>query len=153
MSSSSALDVEGFQPHVALVMEDFHCLHALDELDGVGELVGELRELEEELDDARELEIFVLEFLREMLPLVHGLDGLGRQRLDSNRIELIVPQVLDRHGVVVLDVVSRHLVHVGVDAHVLPLHVGVDVAVLVLAQRLLGFDVVCALASRCHVED
>ena len=43
--------------------------------------------------------------------------------------------------------------HFGVDARVLPLHVGVVVAVLVLAQRLLGFGVVGALASRCHVED
>ena len=84
-----------------------------------------------------------------MLPLVHGLVGLGRLRLDLNRVELVAPQVLERHGVVVLDVVSRHLVHVGVDAHALPLHVGVVVAVLVLAQRLLGFDVGNALESRC----
>ena len=73
------------QPHVALVVEDVHCFHALDELDGVGELVGELRELEEELDDARELEIFVLEFLREVLPLVHGLVGLGRLQLNLHQ--------------------------------------------------------------------
>ena len=45
----------------------------------------EIVELEEELDDARELEIFVLEFLREVLPLVHGLVGFGRLRLNSNR--------------------------------------------------------------------
>ena len=113
----------------------------------------ELVDLKEELDGARELGIFVLEFLRDVLPLVHGLDGLGWQRLDSNRIELVVPQVFERHGVVVLDVVPRHLVHFGVDARVLPLHVGVVVVVLVLAQRLLGFDVVDALASRCRIED
>ena len=113
----------------------------------------ELVELEVELADARELEIFVLEFLREVLPLVHGLVGFGRQRLDSNRIELVAPQVLERHGVVVLDVVSRHLVHVGVGTRVLPLHVGVDVAVLVQAQKLLEFDVVGALESRCLVGD
>ena len=130
-------------------MEDFHCRHALDELDVVGELVEELVELEEELDDARELEIFVLEFLREVLPLVHGLVGLGRQRLDSNRVELVAPQVLERHRVVVLDVVPRHLGHFGVDSLPLPLHVGVDVAILVQAQRLLEFDVVGALESRC----
>ena len=111
--------------------------------------MGGLRELEEELDDARELEIFVLEFLREVLHLVHGLDGFGRQRLDSNRIELVAPQVLECHGVVVLDVVCRHLVQVGVDAHILPLHVGVVVAVLMLAQRPLEFDIVGALESRC----
>ena len=88
-----------------------------------------------------------------MLPLLHGLDGLGRQRLDSNRVELVAPQVLERHGVVVLDVVPRHLEHFGVDALALPLHVGVVVAILVLAQRPLEFDVVGALESRCLVGD
>ena len=68
-------------------------------------------ELEEELDDARELEIVVREFLREVLPLVHGLVGLGRLRLDLNRIDIVVPQVLEHHGVVVLDVVPWHLEH------------------------------------------
>ena len=60
-----ALGEEGCEPHVALVVEDFHCLHALDELNVLGELVEELVELKEELeelDDARELEIFVLNF-------------------------------------------------------------------------------------------
>ena len=84
-----------------------------------------------------------------MLPLLHGLDGLGRQRLDSHRVELVAPQVLERHEVVVLDVEPRHLVHFGVDARVLPLHVGVVVAILELAQRLLRLDVVDVLASRC----
>ena len=134
-------------------MEDFHCLHALDELDGVGELVGELRELEEELDDAGKLEIFVLEFLREMLHLVHGFDGFGRQRHDSNCVELVAPQVLERHIVVVLDIVPWHLEHFGVDALTLPLHVGIVIAVLVLAQKPLGFDVVGVLESWCRVED
>ena len=72
-------------------MEDLHCLHDLEELDVLGELVEELVKLEEELDDACELEIVVLEFLSEVLPLVHGLVGLGRQRLDSNRVELVAP--------------------------------------------------------------
>ena len=61
-------------------MEDFHCRLALDELDVLGELVEELVEFEdelEELDDARELEISVLEFLRKMLLLVLELVGLG----------------------------------------------------------------------------
>ena len=88
-----------------------------------------------------------------MLPLVHGLVGLCRQWLDSNHVELVAPQELERHGVVVLDVEPRHLVHFGVDARALPLHVGIVVAALVLAQRLLGFDVVDALASRCRIED
>ena len=113
----------------------------------------ELVELEEELDDAHELEIFILEFLREVLPLVHGLVGFGRQRLDSNRVELVAPQVLESHGVVVLDVVPRHLGHFGVDALALPLHVGIVDAVLVLAQKPLGFDIVSALDSWCRVED
>ena len=134
-------------------MEDSHYRHALDELDGLGELVEERVELEEELDDACELEIVVLEFLREVLPLVHGLVGLGRQRLDSNRVELVAPQVLECHGVVVLDVVPRHLEHFGVDALALPLHVVVVVTVLVLAQRPLEFDVVGALESQYSVED
>ena len=134
-------------------MEEFYCLQALDELDGVGELVGELRELKEELDDARELEIFVLEFLRKILPLVDGLVSFGRQRLDSNRVELVAPQVLERHGVVVLDVVPRHLDHFGVDVLALPLHVGIVIAVLVLVQKPLGFYIVGALESRWHVED
>ena len=95
-------------------------------------------ELEGELDDACELEIIVHEVLRKVLPLLHGLVGLGRQRLDSSRIELVVPRVLERHGVVVLDIEPRYFVHFGVDARVLPLHVGVVVGVLVLAQRLLG---------------
>ena len=95
----------------------------------------------------------VLQFLRKVLPLVHGLDGLSRQRLDSNRVELVAPQVLERHGVVVLDVVPRHLEHFGVDVLALPLHVVVVVSVLVLAQRPLEFDVVGALESWCRVGD
>ena len=88
-----------------------------------------------------------------MLRHVHELVGLGRLRLDLNRVELVVPQVLECHGVFVLDGVPRHLVHFGVDARTLLIHVVVVVAVLMLAQRLLGFDVVDALASWCHVED
>ena len=65
----------------------------------------------------------------------------------------VAPQELELHGVVVLGIVPRHLVHLDVDARALPLHVGVDVAILMLAQRPLGFDVVGALESRCRVED
>ena len=145
--------MEDFHPQVALDVEDSHCFHALDELDGLGEHVEERVELEEEQDDACELEIVVHEVLREVLRHVHELVGLGQLQLDLNRVELVVPQVLERHGVVVLDVEPRHLVHFGVDALSLPLHVGVVVAVLVLAQRPLGVVIVGALAIRCHVED
>ena len=105
-------------------------------------------ELEEEFDDSCELEVVVREFLREVLPRLHGLDGLGRQRLDSPRVELVAPQVLERHGVVVLYVEPWHLLHFGVDARVLPLHVGVVVPVLELAQRLIRLNVVGALESQ-----
>ena len=137
-------------------MEDFHCRLALDELDVLGELVEELVEFEdelEELDDARDLEISVLEFLREMLLLVLELVGLGWLRLYLNLGGLVAPQVLELHGVVLLGVVPRRLVQLGVDTLALPLHVGVVVAVLVLVQKPLGFDVVGAFESRCRVED
>lgn len=134
-------------------MEDFHCLHALVELDVLEELVEGLVELEEELDDACELEIFVRELLREVLLHVHELVSLGWLRLDLNIGGHVAPQVLELHGVVVLGVVPQHLVHLGLNALALPLHVGVVVAVIELAQRPLRFDVVGSLGSRCHVED
>ena len=130
-------------------MEDSHCRPAVDELDSLGELVEERVELEEEFDDSCKPEVAIREFLREVLPLLHGLVGLRRQWLDSHRVELVAPQVLERHEVVVLDVEPRHLVHFGVDARVLPLHVGVVVPVLELAQRLIRLDVVGALESLC----
>ena len=148
-----ALDMEDYQPHVALGMEDFHCLHALDELDGVGELVEDLRELEEELDDAREREIFVLEFLRDVLPLYCAYRGCGWQWLDLNLEGHVAPQELVLHIVVVEDIEPRLRAHLDVVALALPLHVGILVAVLVLARKPLGFDVVGALGSRCRVED
>ena len=132
-------------------MEDFHCRHALDELDVLGELVEELVELEEELDDARELEIFVHELLHEVLLHVHDLVSLGWLRLDLNLGGHVAPQVLELHGVVVLGVVPRYLVHLGVDALALPLHVGIVVAILMLAQKPLGFYIVSALESWCRV--
>ena len=110
-------------------------------------------ELEEELDDACEIEIIILEFLREMLLLVLELVGLGWLRLDLNLVGLVAPQVLELHGVVVLGVVLRHLVLLGVGVLALPLHVGVVVAVLVLAQRPLEFDIVGALESQCRIGD
>ena len=113
----------------------------------------ELVELAGELDDARELEIFVLEFLRDVLLHVHELLNLGWLWLDMNLGGLVAPQVLERHGVVVLDVVPRHLEHFGVDALSLPLHVGIVVVVLGLAQRPLEFDVVDALESQCLIGD
>ena len=105
--------------------------------------------LEGELDDAGELEIVVHEVLREVLPLVHVLVGLGRQRVDSHHVELVAPQMLECPGVVVLDVEPRHFVHFGVDARVLPLHVVVVVVVLELVQRLLRLDIVGSLEGRC----
>ena len=112
-------------------MEDFHCLHALGELDVLGKLVEELVEL----DVARELDVVVHGFLHEVLSLVHALVGLGWLRLDLNLGGLVAPQVLELHGVVVLGVVLRHLVLLGVVALALPLCVGVCIAVLVLAQK------------------
>ena len=88
-----------------------------------------------------------------MLLLVLELVGLGWLRLDLNLGGIVVPRVLEHLAIIALDVMPRHLVLLGVDALTLPLHVGVVVAVLVLAQRLLDFDVVGALASRCRVED
>ena len=98
-----ALGEEGCEPHVALIVEEFHCRHALDELDVLGELVEEL----EELDDARELEIFVLEFLHKVLLHVQELVGLRWLQLDLNLGGLVAPQVLELHGVVVLGDVLR----------------------------------------------
>ena len=63
--------MEGSQPRVALVVEDLHCLHSLDLLDVLGELVEELFKL----DVARELDIFVLELHREELLVAHKLAG------------------------------------------------------------------------------
>ena len=95
----------------------------------------ELVELEEELDDARELDIFVLQFLREVLLLIHELVGLGRLRLDLNLGGLVVPQVLEHLAIVALDVVPRYLVLLGVDALTLTLRGGVFLAILVHTQR------------------
>ena len=108
-----------------------------------------LVELEEELDDAHKLEIFIRELLHEVLLHVHELLGLSWLWLDLNLGGLVAPQVLELHGVVLLGVVPRHLVQLGLDTRTLPLHVGVVVAVLELAQRLLRLDIVDVLASRC----
>ena len=134
-------------------MEDLHCLHDVEELVVLDVLVEELVELEEKLDGARKLDKSYRELLHEVLRHVHELVGLSRLRLDLNRVELVVPQVLEHHRVVVLDDVPRHLVHFGEDALALPLHVVVDVALLVLAQRPLEFDIVGALESQCRIGD
>ena len=76
-----------------------------------------------------------LELRREVLLDVDELVGLGWLWLDLNLGGLVAPQVLELHGVVVLGIVPRHLVHLGVDALALPLRVGVGIAVLVLAQK------------------
>jgi hypothetical protein len=122
--------VEDCQPHVALGTEDFHCLLALVELEVLVELVEELVEL----DDALELDKSSLELHREALLVVHELADCVWLQLYLNLGGLVVPQVLALLAVVLLDVVPRHLVHLGVVALVLPL-VGVDVVVLVLARK------------------
>ena len=128
------------QPHIALGMEDFHSHHALGELEVVEELVELVEELVElveeleELDDACELYIVFLELPREALLVAHELGGCAWLRLDLNLEGHVAPQVLELHVVVALDVVPRHLVHLGVVALVPLLLVGVDVAVLVLAR-------------------
>ena len=84
-----------------------------------------------------------------MLIHVHKLVGLSWLRLNLNHVDLVAPQLLELHGVLLLGVVPRHLVQLGVDVLALPLHVGVVVVVLVLAQRLLPFDDVDVPESRC----
>ena len=115
-----SLGVEGCQPHVALGK--------------IGVLVKELVDL----DDALELDSSSLKLLHEVLLVTHELASCAWLRLDLNLGGHIAPQVLELHVVVVLDVVPRHLVHLGVDALSLALHFGVVVAVLVLMQSLLG---------------
>ena len=85
--------MEDNQRHVSLGVEDVHSHLALVE----HEVVEELVELEEELDGARELDKSSRGLLREVLWHVHELVGLGWLRLDFNRVELVVPQVLERH--------------------------------------------------------
>ena len=75
--------MEDFQPHIAIDVEDFQSHLALDELEVVVEL--------EELDDARELEIFVRELLCNVLLHVHKLVGLGWLRIDLNLGGLVAP--------------------------------------------------------------
>ena len=87
-----------------------------------------------ELDDARELDIFVLELHHEALLVAHELVDCAWLWLDLNLGGHVAPQVLELHVVVVLGVVPRHLVHLGVGALAPVVLVGVDVAVLVLAQ-------------------
>ena len=88
-----------------------------------------------------------------MLLDVHELVGLGWLWLDLILEGHVAPQVLEHLAIVALDVVPQHLGHFGVDALALPLHVGVHIAVLVQAQRLLEFDVVGTLESRCLLGD
>ena len=110
---------------------DFRCLLALGELDVLVELVEEVVEL----NDARELDIFILELHREALLVAHELVGCVWLRLDLSLGVHVAPQLLELHVVVVLGIVPRHLVHLGVGSLALPLVVGVGVAVLVLAQK------------------
>ena len=99
------LDEEDRLPQLALVLEDFHCRLALGELDVLVELVEELVEL----DDARELDIFVLELHHETLLVSQELVGCAWLRLDLNLGGHVAPQVLELRVVVVLGIVRRHL--------------------------------------------
>ena len=76
-----------------------------------------------------------LELHHEALLDAHELVGLGWLWLDLNLGGLVAPQVLELLTIVALDVVLRHLVHLGVDALALPLLVGVVVVVLVLSRE------------------
>ena len=132
MSSSSCSWRGGCRPHVALVLEDFHCLHALDELDVLVELEEALVDLDEELDDAHVIDESSLEFHHEALLVAHELVSCAWLQLDLNLEGHVAPQVLELHVVVVLGVVPRHLMHLGVVA-LAPLLL-IVVAVLVLAR-------------------
>ena len=70
-----------------------------------------------------------------MLLLARAYGGCVWLRLNLNLGGHVVHQVLEFLATIVLDVVPRHLVHLGVVALTLPLLVGVGVAFLVLAQR------------------
>ena len=95
----------------------------------------------------------VLGLHHEELLLGHELAGCVWRRLYLNLGGLVAPQVLELHGVVVLGVVPRHLVHLDVVALAPLVLVVVGVAVLVLVRKQLGCDDVDALESRCRVED
>ena len=148
-----ALGEEGCRPHVALVLEEVHCLHALDGLDFLVAIEEELVELDEERDDAHVLGKSFLELHREVLLDVHELVILGWLRLDLIREGHTALQELELHIFVVLDVVPRHLVHLDVVVLAPLVLVVVVVAVLVLARMQLVFGVVDARESRCRVED
>ena len=123
-------------------MEDSHYRHALDELDGLGEL-------EEELVDAHVFDTFFLELHREVLLDVVELVGLGRLRHDLIHEGPVALQVLELHVVVFGGVLPRRLVHLEVVALTSLVRVDVGDAILGLAQRLVRLDVVDVLASRC----
>ena len=150
VGDDDVLDEEYCLPQLALVLENLHYLLALGELDVLVELV--------ELDDARELDIFVLELHHEALLVAHGLDGCAGLRLGLNIRGHIAPQVLELRIVIVLDIEPRRLVRLDVVVLALPLR-DVDVAFLKLVQKDLGIDDDDVLARRialvddCRVED
>ena len=88
-----------------------------------------------ELDDVRELDIFFHELHHEALLVAHELAGCAWLQLGLILGGHVAPQVLELLAIVVLDVVPRHLVHLGVDVLALPLLDGVGVAIHVLAQK------------------
>ena len=152
VEGDDVLDEEDCLPQLALVVDDFHCLLALVELEVEVELDELVKELVE-LDVAHAVGSSSLGFLLEGLPLDCAVRDCGWRWLDLILEGHVVPQALALLVVVVEDVEPRRLVVLGVDALALSLHVGVVVAILVLAHRPLEFDVVGALESRCLVGD
>ena len=129
-------------------MEDSHYRHALDELDVLISLEGELVYLDEELVDAHVFGKFFLELHREVLLDVVELVGLGRLRHDLIDEGHVALQVLELHVVVVLGVPPRRLVHLDVVALAPLVRVDAGVAALELVQMLIQLDVFDVLASR-----
>ena len=111
----------------------------LGELDVVVYLEEARVDLDEELDDAHVIDKSFLELRREALLGAHELGGLDWLWLDLNRGGHVVPQVLELHVVVVLDVAPRRLVHLDVVALAPLVLVAIGVAVLVLVRKQLGF--------------
>ena len=115
-------------------MEDFQYLLSLGELEVLGEEVVEL-------DDALKLDSSSLELLRKALLGAHDFAGCAWLRLDLNLGGHVAPQVLELHVVVVLDVVPRHIVHLGVVVVALPLLLALALPFLCLRESCLVLTV------------
>ena len=124
------LDEEDCLPQLALGVENSHCLVALGDHVVLVKLAEELVELV----GAIVLNSSSLELRREVLRLAHEYVSYVCQRHDLCLGGHVEPQVLEFHGIVVVDRELQRLARLGVGMLALPL-VGVGVAVLVLAQR------------------